>query len=101
MQYFIRYKIFITLILSNFMTEIFNWNNIHANAESFQKSKPFPFGFIENVKLKDLVSIIEKANDAFFNTDEMGFYKNADDLLNQMDKLCGNINKINKIFFMN
>ena len=33
----------------------------------------------------------------FFNTDEMGFYKNADDLLNQMDKLCGNINKINKI----
>tara|TARA_B100000029_G_scaffold133968_1_gene128108 strand:- start:8492 stop:9148 length:657 start_codon:yes stop_codon:yes gene_type:complete len=31
------------------MTEIFNWNNIHANAESFQKSKPFPFGFIENV----------------------------------------------------
>ena len=33
----------------------------------------------------------------FFNTDEMGFYKNVDDLLNQMDKLCGNINKINKI----
>ena len=33
----------------------------------------------------------------FFNSDEMGFYKNVDDLLNQMDKLCGNINKINKI----
>ena len=33
----------------------------------------------------------------FFNHDEMGFYKDVDDLLNQMDKLCGNINKINKI----
>ena len=33
----------------------------------------------------------------FFNPDEMGFYKNVDDLLNQMDKLFGNINKINKI----
>jgi len=33
----------------------------------------------------------------FFSSDEMGFYKNVDDLLNQMDKLCGNINKINKI----
>tara|TARA_Y100000590_G_scaffold16356_2_gene19744 strand:- start:185 stop:1987 length:1803 start_codon:yes stop_codon:yes gene_type:complete len=33
----------------------------------------------------------------FFSNDEMGFYKNVDDLLNQMDKLCGNINKINKI----
>ena len=33
----------------------------------------------------------------FFNSDEMGFYKDVDDLLNQMDKLCGNINKINKI----
>ena len=27
----------------------------------------------------------------------MGFYKNAEDLLNQMDKLYGNMNKINKI----
>ena len=35
----------------------------------------------------------------FFNSDEMGFYKNVDDLLNQMDKLCGDINKINKISF--
>ena len=33
----------------------------------------------------------------FFSENEMGFYKNADDLLNQMDKLCGNIGKINKI----
>ena len=33
----------------------------------------------------------------FFNSDEMGFYKDVDDLLNQMDKLCGNINKINRI----
>ena len=33
----------------------------------------------------------------FFNDNEMGFYKNAEDLLNQMDKLHGNMNKINKI----
>ena len=33
----------------------------------------------------------------FFSSDEMGFYTNVDDLLNQMDKLCGDINKINKI----
>ena len=33
----------------------------------------------------------------FFDDNEMGFYKDADDLLNQMDKLYGNINKINKI----
>ena len=33
----------------------------------------------------------------FFSTDEMGFYKNAEDLLNQLEKLNGNINKINKI----
>jgi glycosyltransferase involved in cell wall biosynthesis len=33
----------------------------------------------------------------FFGNDEMGFYKNVDDLINQMDSLCGNINKINKI----
>ena len=33
----------------------------------------------------------------FFNNDEMGFYKNPEDLLNQLDKLNGNINKINKI----
>ena len=33
----------------------------------------------------------------FFTEDEMGFYKNADDLLNQLEKLNGNINKINKI----
>ena len=34
---------------------------------------------------------------SFFGPDEMGFYKNVDDLLGQMDNLCGNINKINKI----
>ena len=33
----------------------------------------------------------------FFNSNEMGFYKDVEDLLNQMDQLCGNINKINKI----
>ena len=33
----------------------------------------------------------------FFNYDEMGFYSNVDDLLNQLDRLHGNINKINKI----
>ena len=33
----------------------------------------------------------------FFDSDEMGFYKDVDDLLNQMDKLHGNMNKINKI----
>jgi hypothetical protein len=33
----------------------------------------------------------------FFSSDEMGFYKNTEDLLNQLDKLNGNINKINKI----
>ncbi len=33
----------------------------------------------------------------FFNENEMGFYKNVEDLLNQMDKLYGNMNKINKI----
>ena len=33
----------------------------------------------------------------FFNNDEMGFYKNADDLLNQMEKINGDMNKINKI----
>ena len=33
----------------------------------------------------------------FFNSDEMGFYKNVDDLLNQMDHLNGNMSKINKI----
>tara|TARA_Y100000590_G_scaffold464506_1_gene634129 strand:+ start:1167 stop:3272 length:2106 start_codon:yes stop_codon:yes gene_type:complete len=33
----------------------------------------------------------------FFTNDEMGFYENTDDLLNQLEKLNGNINKINKI----
>jgi len=33
----------------------------------------------------------------FFNHDEMGFYKNSDDLINQLEKLNGNINRINKI----
>ena len=33
----------------------------------------------------------------FFNNDEMGFYEDSDDLLNQLEKLNGNINKINKI----
>ena len=33
----------------------------------------------------------------FFNFDEMGFYSNVDDLINQLDRLNGNINKINKI----
>tara|TARA_Y100000590_G_scaffold135543_1_gene155042 strand:- start:4156 stop:6261 length:2106 start_codon:yes stop_codon:yes gene_type:complete len=33
----------------------------------------------------------------FFSENEMGFYKNVEDLLNQMDKLCGNMQKINKI----
>ncbi len=33
----------------------------------------------------------------FFSNEEMGFYSNAKDLLNQMDKLYGDINKINKI----
>ena len=33
----------------------------------------------------------------FFDDDEMGFYTNADDLLKQLEKLNGNINKINKI----
>ena len=33
----------------------------------------------------------------FFNENEMGFYKNVDDLINQMDKLYGDMNKINKI----
>ena len=33
----------------------------------------------------------------FFDNDEMGFYTNAQDLLNQLEKLNGNISKINKI----
>jgi len=33
----------------------------------------------------------------FFSPDEMGFYKDVDDLLRQMENLSGNINKINKI----
>ena len=33
----------------------------------------------------------------FFDDDEMGFYEDADDLLNQLSKLNGNIDKINKI----
>jgi len=33
----------------------------------------------------------------FFTDDEMGFYKNAEDLLKQLEKLNGNIEKINKI----
>ena len=33
----------------------------------------------------------------FFDSDEMGFYNGPDDLLNQLEKLNGNINKINKI----
>ena len=33
----------------------------------------------------------------FFNYDEMGFYTDVDDLLNQIEKLNGDINKINKI----
>ena len=33
----------------------------------------------------------------FFSSDEMGFYDNVDDLLNQIDKLQGDMNKINRI----
>ena len=33
----------------------------------------------------------------FFDSSEMGFYKDVDDLLKQIEKLYGNINKINKI----
>ena len=33
----------------------------------------------------------------FFDSSEMGFYKSVEDLLYQMDSLCSNINKINKI----
>ena len=33
----------------------------------------------------------------FFDSDEMGFYDDTNDLLNQIEKLNGNINKINKI----
>ena len=33
----------------------------------------------------------------FFNSDEMGFYSSVDDLINQLEKLNGNINKINAI----
>ena len=33
----------------------------------------------------------------FFDDNEMGFYNNAQDLINQLEKLNGNINKINKI----
>ena len=33
----------------------------------------------------------------FFSSDEMGFYSSVDDLINQLEKLNGNINKINTI----
>ena len=33
----------------------------------------------------------------FFDNDEMGFYTDAEDLINQLEKLNGDINKINKI----
>ena len=33
----------------------------------------------------------------FFSSDEMGFYTDAKDLLNQMDKINGDMTKINKI----
>ena len=33
----------------------------------------------------------------FFDDDEMGFYKNVDDLLSQIDRLHSNIKKINRI----
>ena len=33
----------------------------------------------------------------FFDSDEMGFYSDVNDLVNQLEKLNGNINKINKI----
>ena len=33
----------------------------------------------------------------FFSSDEMGFYSDVGDLLNQLEKINGDINKINKI----
>ena len=33
----------------------------------------------------------------FFDTSEMGFYSNVDDLIKQIDKIHGDMNKINQI----
>ena len=71
-------------------------------ALNLSRGKPMKFyssNRIASLVANGIMTFIDKkvGYSSFFSSDEMGFYKNVDDLLNQMDKLCGNMNKINKI----
>ena len=54
---------------------------------------------IASLVANGIMTFIDKKTEFsdFFNPDEMGFYKDAKDLLHQMERINGNMSKINKI----
>tara|TARA_B100000029_G_scaffold244439_1_gene241608 strand:+ start:269 stop:2374 length:2106 start_codon:yes stop_codon:yes gene_type:complete len=71
-------------------------------ALNLSRGKPMKYhtsNRIASLVANGIMTFIDKKTNYqdFFTNDEMGFYDNTEDLLNQLEKLNGNINKINKI----
>ena len=98
-----------TFNLLGYANEQPKWNYQYFNelskcktALNLSRGKPMKYhtsNRIASLVANGIMTFIDKKTKYhdFFSNDEMGFYSNADDLLNQLEKLDGNINKINKI----
>ena len=98
-----------TFNLLGYASEQPKWNYQYFNelskcktALNLSRGKPMKYhtsNRIASLVANGIMTFIDKKTkyQDFFSNDEMGFYENADDLLNQLEKLNGDINKINKI----
>ena len=99
----------LTFNILGYASEQPKWNYQYFNelakcktALNLSRGKPMKYhtsNRIASLVANGIMTFIDKKTQYqdFFSSDEMGFYKNTDDLLNQLDKLNGNINKINRI----
>tara|TARA_Y100000590_G_C15430106_1_gene904809 strand:- start:2 stop:886 length:885 start_codon:yes stop_codon:yes gene_type:complete len=99
----------LTFNILGYASEQPKWNYQYFNelskcktALNLSRGKPMKYhtsNRIASLVANGIMTFIDKKTkyQDFFSSDEMGFYKNTDDLLNQLDKLNGNINKINRI----
>jgi len=99
----------LTFNILGYANEQPKWNYQYFNelskcktALNLSRGKPMKYhtsNRIASLVANGIMTFIDKKTkyQDFFSNDEMGFYNDIDDLLNQLEKLNGNINKINKI----
>ena len=99
----------LTFNILGYSNEQPKWNYQYFNelskcktALNLSRGKPMKYhtsNRIASLVANGIMTFIDKKTQYhdFFNYDEMGFYSSVDDLINQLEKLNGDINKINTI----